>query len=112
MLDLFDHPMHPYTRGLLRCIPRMGSRTARLVTVREVVDDPAEFTRLPRAREGVRPWWPEHDAPADTVFRDEPPNNYALIEASPDHWVGVWNTRAVAGERQRAPELGVRAAVG
>jgi len=108
VFDLFDNPMHPYTRGLLKSIPRMETRNERLITIRDVVDNPEEFKRLARAREGVRPWWPWHDAPSDTVFRDTAPNNYALIEAAPDHWVGVWNTEAVATESHRRPELSFR----
>ena len=31
VLDLFDHPAHPYTHGLLRCVPRLSThRTADL----------------------------------------------------------------------------------
>jgi oligopeptide/dipeptide ABC transporter ATP-binding protein len=26
--DLFEHPFHPYTKGLLKSIPRLGSRAA------------------------------------------------------------------------------------
>ena len=29
-IDLFDHPGHPYTRGLLRSLPRLGQGAARL----------------------------------------------------------------------------------
>jgi peptide/nickel transport system ATP-binding protein len=39
--DLFDHPRHPYTVGLLKSIPRLDqSRRKRLSTIEGVVPDP------------------------------------------------------------------------
>jgi len=31
--SLFDEPLHPYTRGLLRCVPRMGAAPGRLYEI-------------------------------------------------------------------------------
>src|SRR5690349_12226314 len=31
--ELFDHPMHPYTAGLLRSVPQLGAHAERLVTI-------------------------------------------------------------------------------
>ena len=108
VIELFEKPLHPYTRGLLNSIPKLGARRERLVTIKEVVDNPAEFARLPGAEKGVRPWWPWHDAPADLVRLDEPAGDYVLTEVSPDHWVGIWRTRALADARGRAPDLQYR----
>jgi ABC-type glutathione transport system ATPase component len=106
--ELFDRPLHPYTRGLLASIPKMGEIKDRLVTIREVVENPAEFEKLPGAKEGVRPWWPWHEPPADLARRDEPAGDYYLQEVSPGHWVGVWRTQAVRDHQSRAPDLDFR----
>lgn len=66
--DLFNEPLHPYTRGLLRSMPRLDARQDRLGTIRDVIDDAAEFERLDP---GVRPWWPEHDPPDDLLQRPD-----------------------------------------
>jgi len=37
--SLFNEPLHPYTRGLLACIPRLGEKRQRLVPIPEQVID-------------------------------------------------------------------------
>ena len=108
VLELFDNPLHPYTRGLLASIPRIGSRKDRLVTIRDVVENPGEFKRLPGADSGVRPWWPWHQPPPDLTRRAGPAGDYYLQEVTPGHWVGVWRTAAVREHEGRAPDLQYR----
>ena len=104
--DLFEHAYHPYTKGLLASIPRIGRRRRRLTTVAEVVADEAVFREVPRHAFGVVPWWPAHDPPADLVpAPNVPPPDYRLIEVSEGHWVGVWRTRYVADHPKRTPDL-------
>ncbi len=110
VFELFDNPLHPYTRGLLASIPSIGQRKDRLVTIRDVVDSPAEFARLPGASDGVRPWWPWHQPPADLTPQDGPAGDYYLQEVTKDHWVGVWRTRAVKDHQSRFPDLSYRIA--
>jgi ABC-type dipeptide/oligopeptide/nickel transport system ATPase component len=109
VFELFDNPMHPYTRGLLASIPKIGNRHDRLVTIKEVVENPEEFKKLPGADQGVRPWWPWQDPPADLVPRDGPAGDYYLQEVKQDHWVGVWRTQAVRDHESRAPDIDFRA---
>jgi len=40
--ELFANPLHPYTIGLLNCIPRLGSTKERLQTIGGTVADPSE----------------------------------------------------------------------
>ncbi|MCH7870585.1 MAG: ABC transporter ATP-binding protein [Planctomycetes bacterium] len=40
---LFAAPLHPYTRGLLESMPRLGRRTERLTTIPGSVPDPRAF---------------------------------------------------------------------
>lgn len=110
---LYSKPLHPYTRGLLACIPtldRSQSTEEQLVTVADVVDDESQWTGF-ASRLGLndapdlRPWWPWHDPPSDVVVSDGGIPNYELTEVEPGHWVGLWRTESVASEK---PPLRVR----
>ncbi len=41
--DLFAHPLHPYTQGLLRSLPRMNEQRERLAVIGGTVPNPVEF---------------------------------------------------------------------
>jgi oligopeptide/dipeptide ABC transporter ATP-binding protein len=74
--ELFANPLHPYTKALLRSMPRLSRRTAdRLETIRGMVPDPFSVpsgctfhTRCPFYKPGVC---------------DDP----QYVEMSPGHWV-------------------------
>jgi ABC-type dipeptide/oligopeptide/nickel transport system ATPase component len=110
VFDLFDNPLHPYTKGLLASIPKTRSRLDRLVTIRDVVDDPAQFAALDTPTRAVRPWWPWHKPPADLAPRPGPAGDYVLEEVRPNHWVGLWRTRPLADVSPRHPDLPYRIA--
>ena len=40
---LFDNPVHPYTQGLLRSLPRLGAQRDRLDVIPGAVPDPLHF---------------------------------------------------------------------
>jgi oligopeptide/dipeptide ABC transporter ATP-binding protein len=42
---LFDQPLHPYTRGLLECVPSLVEETERLVAIPGTLPDPARRPR-------------------------------------------------------------------
>jgi len=73
--ELFQNPMHPYTQGLLRAVPRVG-RPGELKaipgTVPDLVDPP----------EGCR-FHPRCDHQTDRCKVEMPP----LLELSPHHYV-------------------------
>ena len=106
--DLFDNPRHPYTRGLLASIPKIGVDHDRLITIDEIVDNPEEFKKLPGAEKGVTPWWPWNQPPQDLVKLDQPAGDYHLQEVAKNHWVGVWHTKGVVGDESPAPQLNFR----
>ena len=109
--DLFDRPLHPYTRGLFDSIPRLGQGKDRLTTVEEVVGNPAEFAKLPGHDPAngvdVVPWWP--DPPGDskpTVVPDR--DEYVLYEIEPDRWVGCFRSPYLEDHVCREPDLDFR----
>ena len=76
--DVFDRPMHPYTRGLLKSMPVLGQHAPRLPTVRDGATIPDDFP----AGYTVAPHEPNPD----------PTGGYGgaharLHEVATDHWV-------------------------
>src|SRR3954465_2503613 len=58
--EIFDRPLHPYTNGLLKSVPKLGGHKERLNTIPGNVPNPARFpsgckfhTRCPRTREAA-----------------------------------------------------------
>ncbi len=58
--ELFDHPLHPYTEGLLKSVPKLGAHSERLISIPGAVPNPAKFPsgckfhpRCPRTREAA-----------------------------------------------------------
>ena len=99
---LFDHPQHPYTRGLFASIPRLGSRVERLATIPGVVPSPANFPP------GCR-FHPRCDAmKGDALCRDCEP---ALREITPGHWAACHHIPDFATRPATAPDLPYRRGV-
>ncbi len=76
---IFDEPLHPYTIGLMRSIPRVGGKVnRRLATIPGSVPDPFSLPRgctfLPRC-------------PAPKRDRCHGPEDVPLTEVKPGHWV-------------------------
>ena len=109
--DLFDRPLHPYTRGLFNSIPRLGESKHRLTTVEEVIEDPAQFQSLPghAPEEGrdIVPWWPD---PPEGVTPELVPNRdeYVLYEIEPERWIGCFRSRHLEDHVSRPPDLDYR----
>ncbi len=88
--ELFDNPMHPYTQGLLDCIPHLDvDREKPLHVITGTVPPLSQIpvgchfcTRCPYATEQCR--------------KNEPP----AVETSPGHRVKCWNPR-VGNEKKR-----------
>ena len=78
---LFDTPLHPYTRGLMRAIPAVTSRRdqGELYEISGVVPS---LLNLPSGC----PFNPRCPLVGDICRRQEP----ELREAAPGHWVSCW----------------------
>ena len=78
---LFDDPLHPYTHGLFRSVPRLGRRLERLETITGNVPNPLAFPSgckfHPRCPIGQN---------LDRCRTSEPP----LREVRPGHWCACW----------------------
>jgi len=92
--DLFAAPLHPYTQGLFRSLPRLGEKKRRLETIPGSVPNPLRFPpgckfhpRCPLGRE--RP-----------QCRAEEPE---AREVTPGHWVACWQCPGYADAPRTDP---------
>ena len=92
--DLFTQPLHPYTHGLFRSLPRLGVRKARLEAIGGNVPNPLAFPtgckfhpRCPIGRTLRR------------CRSDQPP----LREVQPGHWAACWECPGYARAPQTDP---------
>jgi oligopeptide/dipeptide ABC transporter ATP-binding protein len=106
--DVLAHPLHPYTQGLMRCMPRLSRRMDRLEVIPGSVPDPRRppsgcrfHPRCPlsadHARAGRRVSLPVKSEISDTVLRrcveeydGEPSGLPTLGELAPGHFVACW----------------------
>jgi oligopeptide/dipeptide ABC transporter ATP-binding protein len=80
--SIFSRPLHPYTQGLLRSLPKLGEHHDRLEVIPGVVPNPLHFP----AGCKFHPRCPYCRAPDDRCRTEEPP----LEEIEPGHWVACW----------------------
>jgi oligopeptide/dipeptide ABC transporter ATP-binding protein len=90
VLDLFDHPAHPYTLGLLRCVPRIATTRSR--TFHSISGLPPRVTEI---AEGC-PFAPRCERASDRCRTETPP----IEEIAPGHAIACWHP--VLGEAEVA----------
>lgn len=80
--ELFKRPMHPYTHGLLGCIPRIEDENERLSVIKGIVPSPGDFApgcrfnpRCPYAKELCFKTEPELGAYGETAVACHYPLN-------------------------------------
>jgi peptide/nickel transport system ATP-binding protein len=81
VFDLFAQPSHPYTVGLLKCVPRLTARRSRVFE--SIPGLPPEVTQF---RAGC-PFAPRCERATDQCRTETP----AFREIAPAHSVACWN---------------------
>jgi peptide/nickel transport system ATP-binding protein len=103
--ELFANPLHPYTRGLLACVPRLGQKqtnaAGRLFTIPGMV--PAATKYPAGCRFAARCTECQGE-----VRKKEEEASPELREVKAGHWVATWNAPGYAEGKATEPSLGVR----
>jgi oligopeptide/dipeptide ABC transporter ATP-binding protein len=94
--QIFDHPLHPYTQGLLRSVPNI-----KLDNQAELYKMPGEPPNLTHPPSGCR-FHPRCPHAMNICSQREP----ALAEVAPGHWVHCWLYEA--DPEKEGPTLEVR----
>ena len=81
VFDLFDRPAHPYTHGLLRCVPRLTA--ARTRTFHSIPGLPPRVTELTPGC----PFAPRCERASDRCRTETPPTT----EIGPGHAIACWH---------------------
>ena len=93
--DLFARPLHPYTQGLFRSIPRLGHHKERLETIPGTVPNPLNFPT------GCK-FHPRCPNATDKCRQSEP----ALREVQPKHWAACWHGEGYEAAPETDPSAG------
>ncbi|MHC4995036.1 MAG: ABC transporter ATP-binding protein [Planctomycetota bacterium] len=97
--DIFNNPLHPYTHGLFKSMPKLGEEKHRLQTIPGQVPNPAH---LP----GGCAFHPRcESAHQDTKCKAEIP---PLLEVRDGHWVACWHTEGYENGKATRPDLTYR----
>lgn len=81
VIDLFDHPSHPYTVGLLRCVPRLTATRSRVFET--IPGQPPQVTQLVQGC----PFAPRCERATDRCRNETPP----LEDIAPGHLIACWH---------------------
>ena len=91
--DLFAHPLHPYTRGLMNSIPRLAlMRRENAKVVERLQEIPGMVPALSNLPAGCT-FAPRCTFASDVCRREYP----AYEEKRPGHWVACWHSDQIAG---------------
>jgi oligopeptide/dipeptide ABC transporter ATP-binding protein len=99
--ELFENPLHPYTKGLLACVPTLGKEGQRLFTIPGQV--PSSVNYPPGCRFADRCTFCQ-GAVREKEIRDNPP----LREVTPGHWVATWSAPGFETAKETIPSLDFR----
>jgi oligopeptide transport system ATP-binding protein len=83
--DVYAHPKHPYTAGLLRAIPDIETRTDRLPGIK---GSPPNLLRLPSGC----PFHPRCPLATEQCVQEMPP----FAEVAPGQWSACWHADEVS----------------
>ncbi len=117
--SLFEKPLHPYTHGLFRSLPRLGEKKHRLVTILGTVPSPLHFpegcrfhprctltrTHALSASAAETLDIGAADGPCRVLARcaREAP---ALLEVYPGHWCACWECEGYSEGKETDPSAG------
>jgi len=96
--ELFESPLHPYTRGLLACVPQLGSEHEILPTIPGVVPGPRDWPA------GCR-FEPRCTLCSDAGRRQCKAAMPPLREVRPGHWVACFDIEGYATAPESEPRL-------
>jgi oligopeptide/dipeptide ABC transporter ATP-binding protein len=105
--EVFERPLHPYTQGLLKSVPRLGAHSERLVSI---------HTRCPRTREAAAVAGAktvevvtadERFKVLETCAAEEP----LLREVSKNHWAACHLSEGFESAPRTRPNLANKRAV-
>ncbi|HEY4329604.1 MAG TPA: ABC transporter ATP-binding protein, partial [Phycisphaerae bacterium] len=105
VFELFSNPLHPYTRGLLACVPRLGERRedihGKLFTIPGMVPS---ATRYPA---GCR-FAARCTECQGEIRKLEEQSSPELREVKAGHWVATWNAPGYREAQATEPNVAFR----
>jgi oligopeptide/dipeptide ABC transporter ATP-binding protein len=103
--ELFANPLHPYTKGLLACVPKLGERRedihGRLFTIPGMVPSATQYPKGCRFAARCTECQGE-------IRKLEEQGEPELREVAAGHWVATWNAPGYCEGRATEPQLAYR----